>query len=80
MVQGFSSSQRGNGIMVDQRGYVYNLRHTFKNDVRDNEKKITWKCKLYNSKKYPIQCPAQAWTRGDRILKFFNKHCHPPDL
>jgi len=39
MVQGFSSSQRGNGIMVDQKGYVYNLRHTFKNDVRDNEKK-----------------------------------------
>ena len=66
--------------MVDQKGYVYNLCHTVKNDERELEKKTAWRCKLYNSKKYPFRCPARAWTRGDKILKFFNQHCHPPDI
>ena len=66
--------------MVDQKGYIYNLCHTVKNDVREFEKKTAWRCKLYNSKRFPVRCPARAWTRGDKILRFFNEHCHPPDV
>ena len=66
--------------MVDQKGYIYNLCHTVKNDVREFEKKTAWRCKLYNSKRVPFRCPARAWTRGDKILRFFNEHCHPPDV
>ena len=79
-VQGFSSNQRGGHSMVDQKGYIYNLCHTVKNDVREFEKKSAWRCKLYNSKRVPFRCPARAWTRGDKILRFFNEHCHPSDI
>lgn len=62
----FQTSQRGNGLLLDQEGGLY-----YSNDKHGD--KVQWKCRQYRKTK----CLARALTKGSFVIKWSGAHNHP---
>ena len=73
-VKGYAESSRGRAMMVDQRGYVYQINRFAKGRNTGN---VFWQCHL-RRKKEP--CRVGAVSRQNKIIKFTGTHNHPPAI
>ena len=67
-IKGYTVSNHGRAVLVDQRNYTYNK--DFKSGNR-----IFWCC----SRKRPLKCKGRASTYGNYIMKLGGTHNHEPN-
>jgi hypothetical protein len=73
-VKGYAESNRGRAMLVDQRGYVYQINRFAKGKNSGN---VFWQCQL-RRKKEP--CKVGAVSRQNKIIKITGVHNHPPPI
>ena len=65
----FIESKFGNTLLVDNAGYVYNVKMKYSHNSR-----IHWSCREYPKQK----CYAKALTDGIYVVHWKGEHIHPP--
>ena len=72
-VKGYVTSKQGRGrMLVDQRGYVYQVNRADKRV----EGKVFWQCPLRRKSVY--KCTVGCVSRQDKIINITGNHNHPP--
>ena len=74
-VKGYAESNRGRAMLVDQRGYVYQINRFAKGKNSGN---VFWQCQYRRAKKEP--CKVGAVSRQNKIIKITGIHNHPPTI
>ena len=73
-IKGFTVSQYGGAVLVDQRNFTY-----IKNNTKAN--RIFWLCPNYrHPQKDHSKCKARATTCGKYIMKLSETHNHEPKI
>ena len=73
-IKGFTVSQYGGAVLVDQRNFTY-----IKNNTKAN--RIFWLCPNYrHPQKDHSKCKARATTCGKYIMKLSGTHNHEPKI